>query len=389
VNFPRIPSLKRLRFHRVDWYFLKELVPFFLVGFAFFNLIFIINKLLEMMDMLIVKRVDAPTVALLFISMLPFIFAITIPISVLVAVLMAFGRMSSDSEIIALLSSGMSYRSMIKVPIIAGLVVSLFMIWFNDKILPAGNYIFKKTYREIVMKKPFSQLQEHRFVTIDDRVFGIGRIDQKDGTLYDVIIYERDKTTDEMTVTVARRGRWLESQKIRNDKNEVFQVMRLQLENGTVQNYEGAEGEERQFHARSFERMIVTLSTRVTEDIDVERSARELPLKELSQRIRSARKSGRLARENDLRVEYHKKFAIPFAALAFILVGMGLALLPKKTGVGYGLGMSLAIIFVYYLLLTVGESYGKSGVIHPVAAIWFTDVLLAASGIWILTRISR
>lgn len=384
----RLPALLRLvRPTRIDRYILSEMVPYFLVGFAFFNLVFIVNKLLEMMDMLIVKRADAAAVLTLFVSMLPFIFAVTIPISVLVAVLMAFGRLSSDSEIVALLSAGTGYLQMLRAPFAVGLAVSLFMVWFNDRVLPAGNYLFKRTYREIALSKPISQLQEHRFVTIDDRVFGVGRIDPKTGVIYDIVIYERDRTTGQSTVTVARRGLWLENQRVRDRQGRTFQIMRLQLEEGSVQGFEGTDGSE--FHSRAFDRMVVSIRVRLTEEIDVERSARELSIAELGRQIRQAAADGLADAVNDLRVEYHKKFAIPFASLAFVLLGTALALIPKKTGVGYGLGMSLAVIFVYYLLLTVGESFGKSGRMPPALGVWYTNLILAGTGAAILGRLSR
>ena len=372
---------------KLDSYILKEMIPFFLVGFSFFNLVFIVNKLLDMMDLLIVKKVEAGTVLLLFIYMQPFIWAITIPISVLVSVLMAFGRISSDSELIAFLTAGTSYSRMIRVPLILGISVSLFMILFNDRILPWGNHKFKKLYSEIVMKKPFSQLQEHRFVTIDNRIFGIDKIDQKKGTLEGIIIYERDKTTQSMTVTTAERGRWLTNQKIRNSKNEVFQIMRLELEKGTVQSYENINRKE--FHIRYFDKLVITISTKITEDISVERSVREMSIIEVIKKIKETKKQNRNYYMNDLLVEFHKKIAIPFASLAFIVLGVGLALIPKKSGVGYGLGMSIAIIFIYYLFLTVGENYAKTGRITPFIGVWYTNILLTLSGGVILLRISK
>jgi LPS export ABC transporter permease LptF len=371
----------------IDRYILKEMIPYFLVGFCFFDLLFIIAKLLDLMDLLIVKHAEFGLVAQLFITILPSIFAITIPLGVLVSVLLVFGRMSSDSEVIAMLSSGVSYWRMIRVPLVTGLAASVFMVVFNDTALPAGNYAFRKAYKEIYVKRPFSQLQEHRFVKIENRVFGIDRIDDKNNLLYNIIIYENDPTTGTRIVTTAEKGSWLKNVKMRDKRGVVYQVMRLQLEKGSVQNYEGKEN--REFHMRSFATLVITLKMRVTEDVDVERSPRDVPLKQLQSWIKRERQRENRTYMNILLVEYNKKWSIPFSSLAFIILGMGLALLPKKTGIGYGLGMSLGIMFVYYLLLTAGETLGRTGRLLPFVAIWLPNVILAAAGSVLLWRISK
>jgi LPS export ABC transporter permease LptF len=371
----------------LDKYILREFIPFFLVGFAFLNTFFIINKMLEMMDLLIVKRVEVTTVLKLLLFMLPYTFAVTIPLSLLAATLMAFGRMSSDFEIIALLASGTSYWRMLRLPIILGLIFSLFMVFFNDKILPWGNFHFKKTYREVALKRPFSQLLEHRFVTIEGKTFGVGKIDEKNNILYDIIIYERDRVDGNLVVTSAQKGTWLKNTKVKDMNNNIYQLMRLQLQNGTVQSYEG--GPSREFHVQTFQRMTINIRFRITEDISVDKSARELSIGELRQEILNMKKRGEIRTVSELTFEYHKKLAIPFASLSFILIGLGLAMIPKKAGIGYGLLMTVVIMFFYYLCLAMGEAYGKSGVINPALAVWFTDVLLAVVGGGILLRLSK
>ncbi len=377
-------------FKTFDRYILKEMVPFFLVGFSFFNLIFIINRLLEMMDMLIVKRVEISTILKLLITMLPFTFAITVPLSVLVAVLMAFGRLSSDSEVIALLSSGTSYTRMLFMPLLAGLFMSLFMVAFNNWVLPAGNTVFKKTYIEVQARKPFSQLQEHRFIKIGNRTIGVDRIDEKKNILENIVMYD-DNASGALTITSARKGTWLKNEKVKDRNGILYQYMRLQLTDGIVQTYErfAATTEQPEFQVQTFKKMIIVIKFRLIDDFGVEKSAREMTIPELKNEIKKMKAQGDSRIIRRLQVEFQKKFSIPFASLAFVLFGIPLVMTRKKTGVGFGLGMSLIIMVVYYLFLSFGESFGKSGKMDPTSAMWLTNCILSVAGIGILWRISK
>lgn len=377
-------------FKTIDKYILKEMIPFFLVGFSFFNLIFIINRLLEMMDMLIVKRVEGIIILKLLVTMLPFTFAITVPLSVLVAVLMAFGRLSSESEVIALLSGGTSYTRMLRMPIVAGIVMSLLMVAFNNWVLPVGNSIFKKTYIEVQARKPFSQLQEHRFTKIGTRTIGVDRIDERNNILENIIMYD-DNASGAMTITSARRGTWLKNEKVQDKFGIPYQYMRLELSDGIVQTYErfAATTTEPEFQVQTFRKMVIVIKFRLLDDFGVEKSAREMTIPELSKEIVRLEKQKDTYTLRRMLVEFHKKFSIPFASLAFVLFGIPLVMTRKKTGVGFGLGISLIVMIVYYIFLTVGETFGKNGTMNPFVAMWIANIILSLAGAGILWRISK
>ena len=341
-----------------------------------------------MMDMIIVKKVATFTVIKLFIFMLPFTFAITIPMSVLMAVLMGLGRISSDQEFIALLSAGASYWQIIRISLVFGIVMSLGMVAFNNYVLPWGNYNFRKTYyKNVYLKKPFSQLQEHRLIKIDNRTFGVDKIDDKNNILYNLVIYEKDKSTGNLIITSAKQGSWLKNKKVKDKKGSIYQIMQLELRNGSMQTYEG--DEDAAFHVQKFKTFIITMKHKITEDVTVGKSAREMNFKELSELIAKTKKNKNFTYLDNLQVEYHKKIALPFASLAFVIIGVALALLPKKTSVGYGLGISLGLIFVYYLFLTIGESMGKSGKMIPFLAMWYSNFIFTIVGAVFLFRMSK
>ena len=142
-------------------YIAKELVGPFLVGLGFFTFVFILNPILQLVDLLIVKRAPLADVLLLFLYYLPCTIAITLPMAALVAVLMAYGRLSSDSEIIAMRASGTSYLKIFIPAIIFSILISIIGVYFNDTLLPKGNFACNKLQKEIIQRKPLTALSEH------------------------------------------------------------------------------------------------------------------------------------------------------------------------------------------------------------------------------------
>ena len=89
------------------------------------------------------------------------------------------------------------------------------------------------------------------------------------------------------------------------------------------------------------------------------------------------------------RVEYWKKFAIPFACLAFGLVGVPLGLIVRRGGRMVGLGVGLGVITLYYVLLTAGEKIARTGALPPFLGAWIPNILTCVMGIILITRTIR
>ena len=123
----------------VDKYILKELLEPFLFGMAFFVTIWLIDLMMELINLIFAKGVPASVVGLFFIYSLPPTLVISFPMALLLANLVAFGRMSSDSEITALKAGGYSFARVVTPAILAGLFITLLTLLFNEKLVPTKN----------------------------------------------------------------------------------------------------------------------------------------------------------------------------------------------------------------------------------------------------------
>ncbi|MBN1898686.1 MAG: LptF/LptG family permease [Spirochaetes bacterium] len=370
---------------KLHWYIIKEMLPSFFVGLGFFTFIFILNPILRLVDLIIVKHVDFFTVLKLFLFLLPSTIAIVIPMATLVAVLMAFGRLSSDTEVVAMKACGVSYYHIFLPVILFALFMSISGYVFNDSILPWGNYAFKQLYKEIVQKKPLAEIDEHTLTQIGYRKVGIDRIDKKNDIMYGIVIFEEDSTTGGVKTISAKTGKWITSTEKKISQNQMLHVMRLQLNDGIIQQPSVNNLDE--FSNIPFKKMIINFTEIIDYFTDVEKGSREKTTKEIMAEIKSTQASG--AKPHKLWVEFHKRFSIPFAALAFVLLGAPLGIISKRSGKSVALGESIVIIILYYLLYTLGESLGREGKLDALLALWIPNVLFSLAGIGYIYRISK
>jgi len=159
-------------------YIIKEhIAPFF---FALLILMFVLlmNFLVKYISDIFGKGIPALTILKMILFNLPWMMALAVPMATLVAVLMAFGRLSADNEITILKSSGISIYRIIRPSLILGAVITLVMIWFNDRILPDSNHQAKLMMRSIRNKKPTLQLEESILYTIGRYTFSVRHIEK-------------------------------------------------------------------------------------------------------------------------------------------------------------------------------------------------------------------
>ena len=140
--------------------------PFFFTLFIFMFL-FIIKFLLQYSDRLFGKGLPLLVIFEFVFVNLAWMVALTVPMSVLVATLMAFGRMSADNEIIALKSSGITIYKLITAPLIFAGIIALMMVWFNDQILPELNHRSRIMLNEVTRKKPTLSIEPGIFIKMN------------------------------------------------------------------------------------------------------------------------------------------------------------------------------------------------------------------------------
>ena len=117
-------------------------------------------------------------------------------------------------------------------------------------------------------------------------------------------------------------------------------------------------------------------------DTDDMKGTREMTGEEISAEIKKGKQSKH--DKNWLFIEFHKKFSIPFAVIAFAIIGIPLGLMTRKGGRIGGIAYSLVLIFIYYVLLSIGQNYGYKGQMNYFLAVWLPNIFLAGAGMLLL-----
>jgi len=144
----------------IQRYILSELAGPFVFSLGLLTFILFMRHMVFLFPKIAGKGLEWQVVAELMVLSLPFIIALVIPMAVLVAVIMAFGRLSSDNEIVSLKAMGVSVHSLMKAPLVASVLLILASVWFNDRVLPESNHRYKNLLTDIAFLKPTLTLRE-------------------------------------------------------------------------------------------------------------------------------------------------------------------------------------------------------------------------------------
>ncbi|NJD09550.1 MAG: YjgP/YjgQ family permease [Gemmatimonadetes bacterium] len=410
------------------------------------------------------KGLPASIWAKVLLLSLPHIVALTLPMAVLVAVLYAFSSLTAENEVTALKASGVNMLRLLFPVLIAGAVLTLVMIWFNDRLLPDTNHALKNLRSNIAARSPTFQLQEQTLEELRSNDFGqrlylrAGRIYHGSGRLKDVTIWDvsdgqRSRTiyADSGRIGLGRDSVDLfltlysgEAFTVKNQTPDNFERVRFDIQRSMIKDFQrqidlAAQDDYRSDREMSLGQLVMAAdSTRA----ELRQALRQLRLQSetavantlsgpswvtrpgaaalppylggsaadlspqyyassygaddpvvgqagneiraYANRVEDLRK-----RINQYRVEYHKKYAIPFACIIFVLIGAPLAVRFPRGGAGMVIAISLTIFAIYYVSLIGGESLGDDGLIAPFVGPWAPNFGFGLLALWGLTRIGR
>ncbi len=207
-------------------YTLKEIFPNYFIGLSFFTLILLINEIFRLVAMVVEKNIPIVRVLGLFIYTLPYILAVTLPIGVLLGTIFAIGRLSSDSEVTAMRSSGVSILQIFFPCYWFGLAVTISTVLFFQFVLPWGNQSYMKMYYQIIRGNPAVNLMQNQVLDVEGLKIMVDSVDVSKQELFKVRIVDRNNNK----ILFAEWGRFLP----RDNENNVFP---LQLFFTTTQPY--------------------------------------------------------------------------------------------------------------------------------------------------------
>lgn len=362
----------------INKYIYKELIAPFFFGVAAFTGIFIGTDLIfELTEYYTEWGVQVFTLIRLFFLMLPEIIVLTFPMASLLGTIMAYNRLSGDSEITAMRAGGISIISLVLPALIMGLVTSGVTVAISEFLVPSANYQAEQIMYQARHGEQRPETQYDLFLTpMDsktrrpDYMLYAHSFNGDSGMMEDVVVQSFEEGSPD-SVLEAERAEWL------SDGWHFY--------NGTVhfldRNNRQPALEFSSYRSRE-EIHSPTQAGSLGKDID------EMNVRELNEHIALKEEQGRAAYEE--RVELHHRFSIPLASFIFALLAAPLGIKPQRSaGSATGFGISIIIIFIYYVLMTVGDALGSQGSIQPWLGAWLQNIVIFIVGVGLLIKTAR
>jgi lipopolysaccharide export system permease protein len=360
----------------LDRYILSELFAPFVFGVAAFTAILTASSVLFYLVTLMVRHgLPIGLVVEILALRVPEMIFYTFPMSMLLATLLAFGRLSGDGEITAFKAAGVSlYRIMIPVVSFA-VLVSVATIALNEYLVPAANWRAKNLLHEATHKQQLPISRDHVFYNEMEggqlkRIFYARHFDG--AHMLDVVVQEFEN--NKLVRLVQAKEASPTENGWRFDQGVIYQ--------------DDDQGEYRytvRFDTQKIALGEALLSLGRENRLPTEMNAHDLA--EHIDRLIATGQSGNTI--NELKVQWHQKFSVPFASLIFALVGAPLGLRPQRSTSSIGLGLSILVIFAYYILMFLGMAMGQTGALSPLVGAWAPNVLAGAIGVYFLRQVAR
>src|ERR1700730_16051208 len=356
----------------LDRYIVREVFRHAFLGFVVFTFVLFVPQLVRVMELFVRHTGSGSQIVKLFLCLLPGVFVFAIPMSILIGVLLGLGRMSADSEIIALTALGIGRRRiLLPVGVLAATGAALTFVttlWLG----PLALRTFRTLEADFVSSQINFQVEPRVF---DERfpklVLYVNDVSASGTQWHGVFLAEAGGETGSR-VTLAERAIVIAEPK--QGKLE------LHLQGGSVHEFNRAEPDRYSVEAFGQSDWPIEINGLVPAQPRQFRN----PERSLHELINDEGPAWREAR-----VELHRRFAFPVACFAFALIAVPLGAQPRRGGRAAGALLAVILISSYYLLSVLGAGLARQGTLTPAAGIWIANAVLFALGLTLMPRMQQ
>lgn len=387
-SYKSFKSLKPLAFMPsvMDRYITSQLLMPFLFGVGAFSSIAVsIGAVFDLVRKVVESGLPIEIALNVFFLQLPGFIVLAFPMSMLLTTLMTYSRLSSDSELIALRSCGVSVYRLVLPAIILSFIVTGITFLFNEQIVPAANYQATLALEQ-ALKEEKPKFQDRNIYYPEFQ-----EVKQPDGSKADILtrLFYADQFDGERMkgLTIVDRSREGLNQIVVAD-SAMWNTAQNTWDffNGTI--YLVAPDSTYRNILR-FEHQQLQLPRTPLEVAEKGRDYDEMNIADSLKRLEKTRSSGDEKKIRKLQVRIQEKIAFPFVCVVFGLVGATLGTKPQRTGKATSFGISLIVIFSYYLLRVVSGALGLSGILSPWMSAWLPAIFGFVVGGLLLVRTAR
>ncbi len=359
----------------IDRYVIREVLPPFLIALLVFTFVLIIPFIIELAEQMIAKGVPAGTILQLAGTLLPGQLALTIPMALLIALLVGFGRLSADREVVVMMACGISPFRLLQPVLVFAVVCWGATSWVMMKAMPDGNQRYREITHEIVMNRAEGEVRPRVFYEDFPNMVLYVREVPMDGRGWIDVLAADTSNASQPVLYLAKRGRMVIDREAR--------TIHMVLEEGT--RHTTKLEDPAAYEVLTFESTIIALDPEsVFPRSGPQRGEREMAIEDLAVLAADMRLQG-VSPHRPI-MEIHKKFSVPMACFVFALIGLGLGASHRKDGKLAAFVVGIAVIFAYYVIMYIGEALTKGFWIPAWLSMWLPNIVLGAAGAFLLVR---
>lgn len=365
----------------LDRYILKSVLGLFFCCVFLFLFLFIIIDVLSHLDDILRQQSGVMFLLQYYLSYLPMILAQVAPFACLLSTLYTFGKLNHNNEIIAMRSSGLSIIQISKTVIIFAFLVSLFVFWLNDTVVPQSMVITQEMKKELEQYSPEKQKEKESKARVIDnlsmygignRLFFINRFSTADNTMEGITILEQDREQNLVKKIVANSGvyedgHWKFYQSITYDFNRSGQIIQ---------------------EPRYLEEEITDIPETPQEFIKQMRQPEFMSIKQLRDYINKLSQSDTSNVVRKLKTDLYQRFFSPWTSVFIVLLGIPFSLILRRRSTGLSsIGISIIAGFLYYMLDAVCLALGKGGILIPILAASSAHIIILSLSIYLIKNL--
>lgn len=364
-------------------YILVDFLLSFLMTLSVFTFVMCLGVVIRAID-IAARGISGELIAKIFLLNIPYMMTFSIPMSVLTACLILFGRLSFDGELTAMKACGISLWGIISPVIIVSVLFSALCIYINISVAPRCKELSRSVLRDIGLEQPVNLLEAGRFIQdFPNMMVYVGS--RSGNSVTDIVVYERDDRGPKRNIR-AQRGT------LRSDdatKSLIIDLYGVRIETADRDSTIAAP-KSQIMNADYYEvKMDFSSYSQKTR----RKKPSDMVVSELIAKIRDVPKAFPDLTPRDLArqkmfmiVEVNKRFALALSCFAFTLIGIPLGMKSRRKESSIGVGIALGLVFLFYLFTIAANSLVGRPEWRPDLIVWLPVILCEVIGFYLIYR---
>ena len=362
------------RTHILDRYIFREMMPPFFISMAILLFVLFLQKLFQLADLIISKGATLASTANILAYVVPGFLVITIPMSLIVASLTTFARLSADSEITAMKASRISLYHMIRPVFLFALLAFAVTAYTSLILVPGANSALKAHLVAMMKSRALIGIEPGIFSnTFEGMVIYVDKMDPLNNM--EGVFISDERSAREPYAIVAKRGNLIADQQAMN--------VTLAMQDGAILTQPHTE---QAYSLIKFDtaRLYLDISNALLQNNAPGKGPEDIESLELIREIKRLRLEGKPVYRYE--TELHKRLSIPFACILLGLIGAPLGIRRSRSGKSAGIAIALLVFLVYFIILSGATNLAETGTLPAYQAYWVPNILMTVAALFFIFK---